>query len=71
MIERLLAKIDASQERLQVEMNAMREKTETNQDKIHPNYEKFEVLRSLASPIDIRQARTGHSISGSQDGHTS
>ena len=30
MIERLLAKIDGNQERLQVEMNAMRDKMETN-----------------------------------------
>jgi hypothetical protein len=70
MMERLLAKIDANQERLQAEMNVIRKKIETNQDKIDANDEKFEVLRvTLVSPMDIHRDRTRHSRSESEDGH--
>lgn len=43
-MERLLAIIDANQERPEVEMNATRERMEANHENIDANNDKFEVL---------------------------
>jgi hypothetical protein len=49
------AKMDANQVRLEAEINTIREKLETNQDKIDANNETSEVLRdTLVSQVDIQ-----------------
>lgn len=43
-MDHLLTKIDGNQERLQAEINAIRERMETNQGKIDASYAKYDVL---------------------------